>query len=106
MILYTTQETGYFIELPFRTSHQKLMKHLYKHRNSFKNESETREIFFSLIPQPGMNPTLQVFAIAFIKNGKVQKVWDAYHNGYRLMPKRKLSILESRPRKNPRLYYF
>jgi hypothetical protein len=53
-----------------------------------------------------MNPTLQVFAIAFIKNGKVQKVWDAYHNGYRLMPKRKLSILESRPRKNPRLYYF
>lgn len=88
MILYTTTAGGWLYELPFKTSHQKIMKQLYKHRIATNPGAKGRSApsFLSHLTQPGRKPSLVVHSVFFLKkNGILKKgrVWDATLNGYR-----------------------
>jgi len=99
MILYTTTEGGDFHKLPFKSSHQKIVKHLYKHRNV--DSAFPLNEYISRIPQPGRKPTIIVYAVFFKKkNGSINKVWDANLNGYRDLKKPPYRYVTGKEMKN------
>ncbi len=75
----TTYESGRFERLPVKSSKQKVVKQLFKHRRF----SVRMNLFHSHVTISGVPYPYIVYALAFVKNGRVTAVWDARLNGYR-----------------------
>jgi hypothetical protein len=93
--LYTTYEAGKIDFLPIDSSHQKVLKQLYKNRRKVSGYSNKGLVliggFFSHIRCANIRFPYKLHSVFFVKNGKVTKIWDASLNGFR--PKKSLKFI-------------